>query len=297
MEAILGDTKIWYSHLQGAASLINSASSSSKRQQGGIAAIGSTFEGRWLLRNFAYHDILMSVTMDQAPLIPGSYWIAEDEDLADSYFGLATVPMRVLSEISTINGKLSQANTSPNEQRASHLWPIVQEQFRIIENSLLTWTCPSSDDLSLVLLAETYRSAALIHLYRVQQKHTLLCPHDLSPKFSQQVSSIISSVEQMPAECLPECTLLFPLFMAGGCETVDTDQACFIRKRLVDMERFRKFQNVAAALDVLEELWRHNRVVEDVVVEAETGQSVPPPEKKMDWLDVLKRRDWKLAIS
>ena len=292
MEAILGDIRNWYDHLVGAAVLIQHASGDTNAQQQGIAAIGSTFEGRWLLRNFAYHDILMSVSMNRAPFIPGTYWIAEDESLADSYFGLATTPMKAISEISTLNAKLSTLDPTTAALNGDVVWSQVVEQLNKIETDLVNWTCPPADDISLVQLAETYRNAALIHLYRVSRAHNIEYQEMLQVKISNQVKATILAVQQMPAECLPECTLLFPLFMAGGEASTD-EQTAFIRKRLNDMERFRRFENVAKALDILEELWRTNDII--IKIEAEPGQSLPA--RKKDWLDILAQRNWKLAIS
>ena len=72
-------------------------------------AVQATFEGRWLLRNFAYHDIMMSVSMDCRPLIRGFYWSSEDDTLADPYFGFASRILYLISETSILNADFAEA--------------------------------------------------------------------------------------------------------------------------------------------------------------------------------------------
>lgn len=89
----------------------------------------------------------------------------------------------------------------------------------------------------------------------------------------------------MPLKCLPECTSLFPLFMAGG-EVRSRAAMQFIRERLQHISSYRRFQNAASALSVLEELWLQHTSM--------TGLTTEEP---LDWLDILKRRNWCLALS
>jgi hypothetical protein len=98
MSAILGDTTGWQNHLVAAANIIRHASPVSSYKDG-LKRLSSTYEGRWLLRNFAYHDVLMSVTSDREPLIPGRYWISQHETELDSYVGLASELLAFMSEI------------------------------------------------------------------------------------------------------------------------------------------------------------------------------------------------------
>lgn len=295
MEAILGDTSGWYEHLVGASRIIQLAR--------GPSALSRTHEGRWLLRNFAYHDILMSVTLDREPLIPGTYWTEGNNGLADSYFGLATQPMASLSRISSFNADITRMGTcasvaadSPTcdhglfQEDPEYILPqtplkLISTRASTMELELQTWICETSDDRSLVSLAEAYRSAALIHLYRVIRRHFPLLAPAMDEKIARQVSLIIQHVRDMPLQCLPECTLLFPLFMAGGEADCNTHIA-FLRQRMLEVANFRRFGNVNAALSVLEELWRLRGNAKTSAV------SVP-----VDWLDILKRREWKLALS
>lgn len=297
MSAILGDTVAWHNHLDGAARIIRSARSSSKGQ--GVAEISKTYEGRWLLRNFAYHDILMSVTLDREPLISGQYWISEPKATIDSYFGLASEPMALLSKISSLNGDMVRHNAqTPTSQSSKSPSPTTDQEeiqpsvlsvgsfssrARQIETDLQNWKCDGSNDPCLVSQAEAYRSAALIHLYRVIKRH--VPGVNVESKIARQTGAIIQHAVNMPLKCLPECTLLFPLFMAGGEATSKADFQ-FIRQRLHHIATYRHFQNAASALSVLEELWLQHTSF--------TGLGSAEP---LDWRDILQRRGWKLALS
>lgn len=177
ISAILGDTAGWHNHLVGAANIIAGVSSSHSQ---GLERLSNDYEGRWLLRNFAYHDILMSVTSDCSPLIPGRYWISEAKSAIDSYFGLASEPMALLSKISSLNGDmLRQRDGSIDSRDTNSVSPfsdgltppspasLFTDRAHEIETALQTWVCPESNDPCLIHLAEAYRSAATIYLLRL----------------------------------------------------------------------------------------------------------------------------------
>jgi len=304
MSAILGDTAGWHNHLLGAAHIIRQASPLHS-YQAGLKKISGTYEGRWLLRNFAYHDVLMSVTLNREPIVAGRYWMQQTSNEADSYVGLASEPLAIISDISSLNGHLvqqtghksglrydlnvvSSAPANAESIEPPRLGDLGTEEFLSracdIESELLNWTCPASDDVQLMNLAEAYRSAALIHLYRVLRRRTTKTVPDLDNKIRGQVTAVIHHIRQMPLKCLPECTSLFPLFMAGG-ETRSKSDMQLIRERLQHIITYRHFQNAASALSVLEELWLQYTSITEI------------PGELLDWWDILKRRGWSLALS
>ena len=302
MESILGGTSKWYDHLVGASEIIRSASAVSSD---GIETLDTryfttSFDGRWLLRNFAYHDIMMTVTMDRKPLLAGHYWDPEEQALADSYFGLASGPILLISNISCLNADMlesthlagnciSPGTTAEDDEWLRDIHRVRAKDFLCrahrIETQLKSWTCTPSADVSLVSLAGAYRSAALIYLYRTMRRQCPSMRSALEHNIAEEVTCIVEKSAEMPLRCLPECTLLFPLFMAGG-EAESEDQIHTIRQRMRKMVEFRRFLNVQIALTVLEELWSLN---------GETAAGVGKPRK--DWLDVLDRRKWRLTLS
>lgn len=284
LESISGDTQRWHTHIRGADQVIRSVCGQQERQVD-FAKFGATFEGRWLLRSFAYHDIMATVSEDRKPLIlSGHYWFFEDDGRAppDSLFGLASRIMYLVSETSVLN---------VDAQEESELGG----RYRRIETELLSWRCadgclllapseptPGSGQQldGLVVLAELYRQAALIHLWRVGRRHGLDDGASLGRKIGGAVHAILGRIQDMPERCLVESSFLFPLFLAGG-ETVDPALVEVVRRRMRDMVEFRSFHNVVAALDVLEELW-HLRWAGNEAV---------------DWRDILGRRGWMLSLT
>ncbi|CCT71325.1 uncharacterized protein FFUJ_08614 [Fusarium fujikuroi IMI 58289] len=215
------------------------------------ASCSGYFEGRWLLRNFAYHDIMMSVSMDCRPLIRGLYWASEDDTLADPYFGFASRILYLISETSILNADFAEAKLG--SQTRGHSFA---KRSHKIESELQSWVCPAGHDGSpLALLGEAYRNAALIHLYRTLSRYIESYSSILKANLKACVESICKLSRQVSEGCLVECTLLFPLFMAGG-EAHETSEIVIIREKLGEMIKWRKFRNVEVCLDVLDEVWQ-----------------------------------------
>ncbi|KAJ3521425.1 hypothetical protein NM208_g13293 [Fusarium decemcellulare] len=281
MESIAEATDGWYPHLTGAAAALAWQPEQSLSTVDPKQAVQATFEGRWLLRNFAYHDIMMSVSMDCRPFIRGFYWASEDDSLADPYFGFASRILFLISETSILNVDFAEAKLA-SRTRGNDF----SGRSRIIECELQSWLCPSGqDDSPLALLGEAYRNAALIHLYRTLARHINGYSHVLKTKIKTCVDAICKLSQRVSEGCLVECTLLFPLFMAGG-EAYESTEIQAIREKLVEMVKWRKFRNVEACLDILDEVWRRR-----------ADGSRREDQDKVDWLDVVKHRDWKLSIS
>jgi len=281
MESISGDTTHWFGHHVGAYEVIRSATTLSGQESPDLTLFRRTFEGRWLLRSFAYHDIMMAVVEDRKPLlVAGEYWAFPEHNSADSYFGLASRIMYLISETSILNVDMAEPNAGVwySDERFSS----VAYQ---IEQALLNRSSGEPDQSMLGNLAETYRNAALIHLYRTIRRHRPDFTSAVSKKISAQVSEIVKRILDMPARCLVESSLLFPLFMAGG-ETDDANDIQIIRQRMLDIIRERHFHNMEAVLEVLEEVWQLRG----------TGV-LAPGKRRVDWKDVVRRRGWMLSIT
>ncbi|CAH0047205.1 unnamed protein product [Clonostachys solani] len=293
LDVISDGTGSWYHHLRGGAALLISNQWDSSITSPVSPSLKTmeqlqSYEGKWLMKNFAYHDILASITMNTRPLLGGEYWISSGEDsAADPYFGLAERILYLIAKTSHLNAEMAEAKQPEATPDAlANTVASFSSRAQVIEDELREWKCPSLGfSPPLVSLAQTYRSAARIHLYRTIRAHVPDAAEHVHAKIQSQVKSIVEAVGNIPEGCLPECTLLFPVFMAGG-DAEDSDDIWVIRNKLESMNRWRCFRNVEAALDVLDELWRLNATRAG----GETGDRV-------DWLDVVKRRGWKLAIS
>lgn len=299
MESISDATDTWYHHLAGAAAALEVKPRQGSSNPGAEVTCLSSPEGKWLLRNFAYHDVLMSVSVDCRPFLVGDYWMSEENSLADPYFGFASRILFLISETSVLNADFSEAKQRPVEgdrsstrlrdpvdENSGAIGSSFSDRARILESEMMGWSCPSGgESSSLSQLGDAYRHAALIYLYRTIRRHVRGYSEVLEAKIQSCVTEICELGGSMPEGCLAECTLVFPLFIAGG-EARDISHVETIRERLEVIVNLRKFRNVEACLDVLDEVWR---------LRASGSRSCG--EDKVDWLDIVKHRGWKLAIT
>ncbi|KAK1993814.1 alkaline phosphatase-like protein [Colletotrichum falcatum] len=290
MESISCGTGNWDRHLSGAAACLEDKGHEDRQPLGGCQAPAGdpkqallrSYEGRWLLRNFAYHDIIMSVSLDRRPMVGGDYWVPDSSDLADPYFGLAARVVHLIGEISVLNADFAAA--VPRSTDASTAADF-SDRARSIETQLLNWKCPAGPgDASLVSLAEAYRHGALIHLYRVLRRHVPYHSDPLRRKTRKSVDAVCAASGSMPKGCYAETSMIFPLFMAGG-EAETAEHVGVVREGLQSLNSRRRFRNADACVDVLDEVWR--------LAAAGTRKH---DSAKVDWLDVAKSRNWKLAL-
>ncbi|KAF6819037.1 hypothetical protein CMUS01_11791 [Colletotrichum musicola] len=255
-EVCHGNYAAWYHHLVGAKNMIlstNPVDHSGDAVQKGTDAFKSSPEGRWVLRNFAYHDILGTVTMETAPLIDASY-LQDMKDGIDTYLGVAVEILIYISRISTLATETSQNSSN-----------FLEDCLRL-EQQLLTWHPSTPSPPELVQVALGYRSAALIYLYRLIRLRCSEGPYStliegFEAKISRSVTETLTHTSAVPVGDVPESALLFPLFIAGG-ECNDNQEMEAIRNRLHGMSTKRRFHNIIRALDILESLWEtRNRLV------------------------------------
>lgn len=299
-DIVLGDTKYWYQHLCGARNIILSARSIGP---GGIALKGpdcfkTSRDGQWLLRNFAYHDILGAVTSVDPPLIGGTYWLNDDNTVIDAYFGAGSEILGMVSEICTLdtrNRARVECEISLQDVLQGVAGPFVWPDFWHTANNLDVrlnqWTCPKLPDIYIMELAEAYRSSALITLYRKQRqwcqanRSSALDEATVVAKIAKAVEDTMYHINRIPIQSLPECGLVFPLFMAGG-DTTEASHIETVRLRLSALLAHRGFKNILRCSEVLEELWR-----------LRAAGAKGPKGYGVDWMDVLARNEWKLVLS
>lgn len=291
-EVCLGDHTKWYNHLIGVQQIIES-SRSPVGADGlvlcGPEALRQSPEGRWVLRNFAYHDILGSVTLRRPPLIPGSY-LEEITDVVDTYIGVGSEILIFISEISChYTSSLAHGYLSSDEEN-----PDLTNLWSAIEQKIKNWRCPPGTLQNLESLAYAYRCAALVHLYR-QTFRSLKLMHDDTPwelrenltlslnsKIAVEVSTTLQYVANIPLNDVPESALLFPLFLVGA-EATHSSHMDTIRIRLSLMAKKRNFQNIQRALGVLEEIWEH--------------RSQGFGSNQLDWQDIVGQQSDDLLLT
>ncbi|KAF5654415.1 C6 transcription factor [Fusarium sp. NRRL 25303] len=258
LETISDGTSVgWTCHVAGAAACLDSIR----------ASRNLSFEAKWLLRFFAYHDSLTSISLDRKPLLTGDYWMSNDDALADPYCAYAPRIIFHLSEISVLG-------TIESDEE------MLQKAYEIA-NGLAEWKCKAdvTSDEPLALLSETYRSAAFIYLESVLRKRfpQQVVAEIVPGGIATHIEAISNLSDRIPQGAFAECSLLFSLFVAGS-RAENARQASVIRNRLVAMNKWRKFKNVDACIDVLDEIWTFNGP------------------RAVAWQDVSKHRGWNLAL-
>lgn len=298
-------TSGWAHHLFGAAAVLQSGSSDVQKGalQKSQTIINSywleSVERKWLVRNFAYHDILMSVSLDRRPLITGDYWMSADDEMADPYFAFASKIMLLTSEISVLNADCAENELSIHDEGSpeendyasffeglplNSKYDTYLQRARDIADELREWKCPAvSADTPLGFLSQTYQSAGLIYLHYVLQKYFPQHSTDiLTEGIDVYVDSVCDAAQRVPEGSLAECSLLFPLFIAGG-EASNATQIERIKNRLYTMNKWRRFRNVNACREVLEDLWEQRGKLKGT--------------ETIGWRDVVRQRGWQLALS
>ncbi|KEF60021.1 uncharacterized protein A1O9_04871 [Exophiala aquamarina CBS 119918] len=309
-EVCQGDRAGWYNHLLGAKHIIESAKHTAiggNTILTGPEVFKQSPEGQWVLRNFAYHDVLGSVTLGRPPLISADY-LEGITDVVDTYLGVASEVLTFISEASSFDHDSLFTLTAPEDS----LLFSMQQQFTTsleayleVKRKLHAWRCDASAKPELAAVAYAYRSAALIHVYRrirsllrlgQAMNHTIPTEEfmddmisSISAGLKYQANQILAHVAKIPLNDVPESALLFPLFMAGGeVDPTEASQLEMIRMRLRMILEKRHFVNVLSALEVLEELWSRKR---------EHPGLKHDPEIVVDWEDILKAQGGLLLLT
>ncbi|KAI8941966.1 hypothetical protein NX059_000076 [Plenodomus lindquistii] len=157
---------------------------------------------------------------------------------------------------------------------------VTEASFHAIETGIQNWTYDNPFALGvelpialdLIALAEAYRLAALIQLYRNSPTHKSLIPNC--------ALRAMEFIARIPPGSPAESSLLYPIFLAGA--ELDEDAAietCL--KRLEDIQNRNRYENVGSVQRVLKEVWRPK---------LEGGQ-------RRDWEEILKDWQWSFTLG
>lgn len=270
LEALNGSTSTrWISQLKSAQRLLNSI----PLEQ----SITDCVEVDSLHRHFTYHFASASL-MARVGQTPSSS--SAEQDLAS--ITSALMPMTTIDPLMGISYQLCdliariQYVTSSN----SAFPQITEASFQSIESGIMTWTYDSPFSLGvditialdLIALAEAYRLAALIQLYRNSPAHNSLIPGC--------ASRAMEFIARIPPGSPAESSLLYPMFLAGA-ELNDQKATDMCTKRLESIQGRNRYENVGMVQKVLKEVWRSRQ---------ERGQ-------RKDWEEVLKEWNWSFTVG
>ena len=270
-DVVDGDTSRWSLHLQGAGHFINHLSAKRLLQ---------TSDGAFLLRNFAYHDIMASLGNGRRPLIEGVYWVEDANAMVksvDSFMGLAHHILRHISGICSFVADTAdlEHSSDTDETRLSEVLARGSNMARALRSQSLhisphledrdsqdynyNWNNSSNCNKDVfVNHAEAFRYAALVHLYR--QLLRLGGPDATYVSCIQEcVQQILNHVSMIPSNIVCEIGLLFPLFMAGVEGWQDPITVRYVQSRCKHLEAWSKFKHVTRARELLEMLWNEER--------------------------------------
>jgi transcriptional activator protein UGA3 len=160
-------------------------------------------------------------------------------------------------------------------------FPLATEaSFNVIESSIQNWTyenpfalgVDTPIALDLIALAEAYRLAALIQLYRTSPAHFSLIPGC--------ASRAMEFIARIPPGSPAESSLLYPIFLAGA--ELDDEVAiekCF--QRLEGIQKRNRYENVGSVQKVLKEVWRPK---------LEGGE-------RRDWEEIVREWNWSFTLG
>lgn len=265
-EVTRGDNSRWLLHLQGAGHLVNHLGSS---------RLLRTADGAFLLRYFAYHDIMASLSTRRRTIMDGAYWAQDLNAIvtsADSFTGLGHHIFRHLADICTFVADTTDLDSSSCSDRRSRDALRAEDMAQALRTQDLHLQVDQSDSYMAALIhhAESFRFAALFYLYR----HLLrFCDGGGAVyrlRMEDCVQQILRHVSQVPSNLFCEMGLLFPLIMAGIGSGDDVGAMQYIRNRLTCIETWTKFKHVGRARDMLQMLWDSGRTDWEVML-AELG--------------------------
>jgi transcriptional activator protein UGA3 len=158
---------------------------------------------------------------------------------------------------------------------------LTEAAFSTIERDIQQWVygnpigVPGIDlpvAMDLIALAESYRLAALIQLYRTSESHRCLIPGC--------ATRAMEFISRIPPGSAAESSMLYPLFLAGA-ELTNAPEISKCFKRLEEIQARNRYENVNNVQRVLEEVWRP----------ALNGK------EKKDWEDVLQEWEWSFTLG
>ncbi|KAJ6779549.1 hypothetical protein PWT90_05173 [Aphanocladium album] len=270
-EVVRGETSRWQVHLEGAGHLVHHI---------GAEKLLETSDGTFLLRYFAYHDIMAALSTSRRTLVDGVYWTQDIEGKvtsADSFMGLTHHILKHLPEMCSFVADTKELDLSSCTDRRSRSTLHADDLAQTIRSQDLHLDVDSSNGYMKALInhAEAFRFATLFLLYR----HILrFCDGAgvYKLRMADCVRQIFRYVPLIPANLFCELGLLYPLFVAGIGSMDNEESMKYVQERLKSIEAWSKFKHVARVRELLQALWDAGRT---------------------DWEDTLKAWNWHISLA
>ena len=261
-------------HLLGAQAMIT------RRGSAGLWRTSST--AQFLLSLFAYHDILSSISRCTRTFVDHEEGFSAVEGVS-SMQCLAKV-LNVVARISELQdlAKISTQAAYNDLELAERFYSTGASIQRTLQH--LDFTSPPTAHLAEItedrdtrLIAEAYRHAAFVYLYRIW-----LGVGSPSPTTLPHVEALVAILRQLSPDSCTGSALIWPLF-TGGCESIRIEDRRFARERLQEMYKSRLFPSLRRIARDMEDVWA--RKDREWVVCGDKGM------EKVDCITVV-REEW-----
>jgi hypothetical protein len=229
-----------------------------------------------LRRHVTYHDVMASLMIGvskpekhSAEIDFSTIYTPESSQTIDPLMGISYYLCSLICRIQYI---------STSTPAFPHL---TQAAFDSLERDIQQWVYDSPlfypgidlpHALDLIALAESYRLAALIQLYRTSDAHKHL--------IASCASRAIQFISRIPPGSPAESSLLYPIFLAGA-ELISESEIANCFQRLKAIQERNRYENVASVREVLQEVWK---------------PCLNGGEKR-DWEDILREWNWSFTLG
>lgn len=246
-----GDVSDWRQYMRWAAEVI--------QKQGGLASFLESKSVRWLLKNFAYHEILASSSLE-CPMLFSSQDFAfifsqETEKFPDT---LCACCEDLFVELVAINELARDAKHQDELELHNEVgeWSPITARAKAIERKILACR-PDTEllanlsitDLRLqVVLFEVFQKVAILHLY---QCIFHVCSR--SPLIRKSARELNVLLPQLLCSQV-EGAILFPLFITGAASWC-SQQRKSVSEMLDGLSKRVRARNVTQVKSLLEEVW------------------------------------------
>jgi transcriptional activator protein UGA3 len=269
LEALKGNkTTTWIQQLKCVRNILDSLSPEQ--------SIMDCIEVDSLHRHFTYHYAMASVMSQVSPTSSPPTIERDLLPICNVAMPLTIDPLMGISyQLCDLITRI-QYVTSPNPA-----FPHMSEAtFKAVETGIQSWVYESPFSsgidlpiaLDLIALAESYRLAALIQLYRKSPAHISLVPGC--------ASRAMEFITRIPPGSPAESSLLYPIFLAGA-ELDDEANIEKCTKRLKEISDRNRYENVDSVQKVLKEVWRPKLA----------------GGKRRAWEDVLREWQWSFTLG
>lgn len=204
---------------------------------------------QFIVEFFQYHDVSNSLTsLDRRPtLLQGDLRLPEFVPGAHAgiFLGVFDGLFHYISEITQLRDRIRQRFNEGYEPAVDYQ---TLSEAVSIDKAIRTWETSYEPDGSNWSLAQLYRQATWVYLYRTIQ------PSRPSDKIAQVVEDGLAYLDRLPQDAGAYSILLMPLFLLG-CSAFLPRQRERIQKGFDSLKAYSNLRNIEPAFRVVARVW------------------------------------------